>query len=171
MDATRLTQSVTITNETTEDDRHFQSLPTNSSEKTKSCLLINCYTFSFRSRYETFMDISSTEGNNFLHRMQHCFRSEDPFSVFFQVDNRDTLEKVALRFNSTPSELLQLNKLNSRTLFPGQVNHLFFISVLSTFNLHRYSSYPRNAQQTLLINNYRHRSLLRRDSDSTSRRC
>ena len=38
-----------------------------------------------------------------------------------QVADGDTLEKVALRFNSTPSELLHLNKLNSRTIFPGQV--------------------------------------------------
>lgn len=39
----------------------------------------------------------------------------------FQVGNSDTLEKIALQFNLTPSELLQLNKLNTRIVFPGQV--------------------------------------------------
>jgi LysM repeat protein len=49
------------------------------------------------------------------------------FFIYFQVGNNDTLEKVALRFNSTPSELLHLNKLNTRMIFPGQVSHIFFI--------------------------------------------
>jgi LysM repeat protein len=46
---------------------------------------------------------------------------------FFQVTDNDTLEKVALRFNSTPSELRQLNKLATRTIFPGQVSAIFSI--------------------------------------------
>ncbi|CAF0829258.1 unnamed protein product [Adineta steineri] len=41
-------------------------------------------------------------------------------TIMYTVDENDTLEKVALRFDSTPSELLQLNKLNARMLFPGQ---------------------------------------------------
>jgi LysM repeat protein len=45
----------------------------------------------------------------------------------FQVADRDTLEKIALRFNSTPSELCQLNKLSTRTIFPGQVCAILFI--------------------------------------------
>ncbi len=44
----------------------------------------------------------------------------------FQVGNSDTLEKIALQFNLTPSELLQLNKLNTRIVFPGQVYLIFF---------------------------------------------
>ena len=39
----------------------------------------------------------------------------------FQVGENDTLEKVSLRFNSTPSELMKLNKLQMRVVFPGQV--------------------------------------------------
>ncbi|CAF3792758.1 unnamed protein product, partial [Rotaria magnacalcarata] len=38
----------------------------------------------------------------------------------YTVGSNDTLEKIALRFNLIPSELLQLNKLNSRIVFPGQ---------------------------------------------------
>ncbi|CAF0812673.1 unnamed protein product [Didymodactylos carnosus] len=36
------------------------------------------------------------------------------------ANNNDTLEKIALRYNTTPSELVQLNKLLTRTIFPGQ---------------------------------------------------
>jgi LysM repeat protein len=48
-------------------------------------------------------------------------------ACIFQVNDYDTLEKVALRFNSTPSELRQLNKLTTRTVFPGQVRNIIFI--------------------------------------------
>ena len=52
------------------------------------------------------------------------------YSYFYsQIGNSDTLEKIALKFNSTPSELLHLNKLNTRIVFPGQV--YFIISVRS----------------------------------------
>ncbi len=52
-----------------------------------------------------------------------------------QVGNSDTLEKIALHFNSTPSELLQLNKLNTRIVFPGQVCFISFsIFILDLFS-------------------------------------
>lgn len=38
-----------------------------------------------------------------------------------QVGNRDTLTSVAARFDTTPSELTGLNKLNSSFIYPGQV--------------------------------------------------
>jgi len=38
-----------------------------------------------------------------------------------QVEASDTLTSVAARFDTTPSELAILNRLSSRTLFPGQV--------------------------------------------------
>ncbi|UJR33075.1 hypothetical protein I4U23_020534 [Adineta vaga] len=41
-------------------------------------------------------------------------------TISYTINDGDTLEKVALQFNSTPSELLQLNKLSTRTIFPGQ---------------------------------------------------
>lgn len=38
-----------------------------------------------------------------------------------QVEASDTLASVAARFDTTPSELAILNRLPSRTVFPGQV--------------------------------------------------
>lgn len=37
-----------------------------------------------------------------------------------QVGNRDTLTSVAARFDTTPSELTSLNKLNSSFIYAGQ---------------------------------------------------
>ncbi|CAF2985343.1 unnamed protein product [Rotaria sp. Silwood2] len=42
-------------------------------------------------------------------------------TIPYTVGNHDTIEKIALHFNLTPSELLQLNKLNTRIVFPGQI--------------------------------------------------
>ena len=47
-------------------------------------------------------------------------------TIPYTVGESDTLEKVSLMFNSTPSELMHLNKLNSRIVFPGQVCHDVF---------------------------------------------
>ncbi|MEQ2263538.1 oxidation resistance protein 1 [Xenotaenia resolanae] len=38
-----------------------------------------------------------------------------------QVESRDTLNSIALKFDTTPNELVQLNKLFSRAVVPGQV--------------------------------------------------
>lgn len=38
-----------------------------------------------------------------------------------QVESRDSLNTVALKFDTTPNELVQLNKLFSRAVVPGQV--------------------------------------------------
>lgn len=37
-----------------------------------------------------------------------------------KVGNRDTLTSVAARFDTTPSELTSINKLNSSFIYPGQ---------------------------------------------------
>ncbi|XP_031570809.1 oxidation resistance protein 1-like [Actinia tenebrosa] len=42
-------------------------------------------------------------------------------AVEYSVGSSDTLAKIALRFDTTPSELTRMNKLPSRMLFPGQV--------------------------------------------------
>lgn len=45
-----------------------------------------------------------------------------PLSCFVvQVESRDTLNSIALKFDTTPNELVQLNKLFSRAVVPGQV--------------------------------------------------
>uniref|UniRef100_A0A3B3UBA8 Oxidation resistance protein 1 n=1 Tax=Poecilia latipinna TaxID=48699 RepID=A0A3B3UBA8_9TELE len=40
---------------------------------------------------------------------------------FSIVESRDTLNSIALKFDTTPNELVQLNKLFSRAVVPGQV--------------------------------------------------
>ncbi|XP_034385108.1 oxidation resistance protein 1a isoform X2 [Cyclopterus lumpus] len=42
-------------------------------------------------------------------------------TVEFSVESRDTLNSIALKFDTTPNELVQLNKLFSRAVVPGQV--------------------------------------------------
>ena len=45
-----------------------------------------------------------------------------PLSCFVvQVESRDTLNSISLKFDTTPNELVQLNKLFSRAVVPGQV--------------------------------------------------
>uniref|UniRef100_A0A4W4E8S7 Oxidation resistance protein 1 n=1 Tax=Electrophorus electricus TaxID=8005 RepID=A0A4W4E8S7_ELEEL len=42
-------------------------------------------------------------------------------TIEYSVESRDTLNSIALKFDSTPNELVQLNKLFSRAVVPGQV--------------------------------------------------
>uniref|UniRef100_A0A4W5QE69 Oxidation resistance protein 1 n=1 Tax=Hucho hucho TaxID=62062 RepID=A0A4W5QE69_9TELE len=42
-------------------------------------------------------------------------------TVEYTVETRDTLNNIALKFDTTPNELVQLNKLFSRAVCPGQV--------------------------------------------------
>ncbi|XP_028834749.1 oxidation resistance protein 1a isoform X2 [Denticeps clupeoides] len=42
-------------------------------------------------------------------------------TVEYSVESRDTLNSIALKFDTTPNELVQLNKLFSRNVVPGQV--------------------------------------------------
>ena len=63
----------------------------------------------------------STKRNDSLHRKDTKLLHRIDSMFRFQVDKNDTLEKIALHFNLTPSELIHLNKLNSRLVFPGQI--------------------------------------------------
>ncbi|KAF3840193.1 hypothetical protein F7725_018910 [Dissostichus mawsoni] len=42
-------------------------------------------------------------------------------SIEYSVESRDTLNSISLKFDTTPNELVQLNKLFSRAVVPGQV--------------------------------------------------
>ncbi|XP_075952622.1 oxidation resistance protein 1a isoform X4 [Anarhichas minor] len=42
-------------------------------------------------------------------------------TIEYAVESRDTLNSIALKFDTTPNELVQLNKLFSRAVVPGQV--------------------------------------------------
>ena len=44
------------------------------------------------------------------------------FGSYFQVSGRDTVDSVALQFGSTPSQLMRINHMHSRMIFPGQVS-------------------------------------------------
>uniref|UniRef100_A0A8C4F4W5 Nuclear receptor coactivator 7 n=1 Tax=Dicentrarchus labrax TaxID=13489 RepID=A0A8C4F4W5_DICLA len=44
-----------------------------------------------------------------------------PGTVEFSVGPNDSLNSIALKFNITPNKLVQLNKLFSRSVYPGQV--------------------------------------------------
>ncbi|XP_027027153.1 oxidation resistance protein 1a isoform X3 [Tachysurus fulvidraco] len=41
-------------------------------------------------------------------------------TIEYSVESRDTLNSIALKFDTTPNELVQLNKLFSRAVVPGQ---------------------------------------------------
>lgn len=43
------------------------------------------------------------------------------FCPVAQVGTNDSLNSIALKFNITPNKLVQLNKLFSRSVYPGQV--------------------------------------------------
>uniref|UniRef100_A0A3Q3WYT0 LysM domain-containing protein n=1 Tax=Mola mola TaxID=94237 RepID=A0A3Q3WYT0_MOLML len=47
-----------------------------------------------------------------------------PGTVEFIVGPNDSLNSIALKFNITPNKLVQLNKLFSRSVYPGQVRTL-----------------------------------------------
>lgn len=42
-------------------------------------------------------------------------------TVEYQVAENDTIEKIALKWNTIPSEIQHLNRLVTRTIFPGQL--------------------------------------------------
>ncbi|XP_052002795.1 oxidation resistance protein 1a isoform X3 [Xyrauchen texanus] len=42
-------------------------------------------------------------------------------TIEYSVESRDTLNSIALKYDTTPNELVQLNKLFSRNVVPGQV--------------------------------------------------
>uniref|UniRef100_A0A671KN61 Nuclear receptor coactivator 7-like n=1 Tax=Sinocyclocheilus anshuiensis TaxID=1608454 RepID=A0A671KN61_9TELE len=51
-------------------------------------------------------------------------RSKPPGTVEFTVGAKDTLNSIALKFNVTPNKLVQLNRLYSLSVVPGQVRLL-----------------------------------------------
>ncbi|XP_026678581.1 uncharacterized protein LOC113466943 [Diaphorina citri] len=64
-------------------------------------------------------DGDSASKENIAGKMQ---KSSEPIkTTTYTVEASDTLTSVAARFDTTPSELAILNRLHSRTVFPGQV--------------------------------------------------
>ncbi|RMZ99773.1 oxidation resistance 1, partial [Brachionus plicatilis] len=44
-----------------------------------------------------------------------------PGTLAYQVEANDTIEKIALKWNTVPSEIQHLNRLVTRVIFPGQI--------------------------------------------------
>ena len=61
---------------------------------------------------------------------------------YFQAGSQDTLNSIALKFNITPNKLVELNKLFTHTIVPGQVMifllhitlEMLHLSFIATFN-------------------------------------
>lgn len=62
-----------------------------------------------------------------------------------QVESRDTLNSIALKFDTTPNELVQLNKLFARAVVPGQVLLYYVCYLLSKDFFPPYFSSPMRA--------------------------
>ena len=43
-----------------------------------------------------------------------------PGTLEYQVEINDTIEKIALKWNTVPSEIQHLNRLVTRVIFPGK---------------------------------------------------
>ncbi|XP_075236666.1 TLD domain-containing protein mustard isoform X1 [Lycorma delicatula] len=54
-------------------------------------------------------------------KMQGRTKTPPPKTSIYKVEANDTLTSIAAHFDTTPSELAILNRLPSRTVFPGQV--------------------------------------------------
>ncbi|XP_075897275.1 oxidation resistance protein 1a isoform X2 [Nelusetta ayraudi] len=82
-----------------------------------------------------FSDFGATHGSNAQHLGKDTGQKKTPEkkdgrrmsfqrpkgTVEYSVESRDTLNSIALKFDTTPNELVQLNKLFSRAVVPGQV--------------------------------------------------
>lgn len=50
--------------------------------------------------------------------------------LFLQAGNQDTINSIALKFNVTPNKLVELNKLFTQTIVPGQVNLFIWVFLI-----------------------------------------
>lgn len=46
---------------------------------------------------------------------------QPPGTIEYKVDSNDTIERIALKWNTIPSDILHINRLSSRLLYPGQI--------------------------------------------------
>ncbi|XP_065191814.1 oxidation resistance protein 1-like isoform X1 [Sycon ciliatum] len=74
--------------------------------------------------------------------------ADTPGLMLYEVSDRDTFPSVAVRFNTTPSSLQQLNKLTSRNIFPGQ--HIVVPDPVSLGNTRRGSDVAETTLTTRL---------------------
>ncbi|NXY01411.1 NCOA7 protein, partial [Pteruthius melanotis] len=81
---------------------------------------------------------SSTDGNQNKtnEKKEKKMVSQKPHgTIEYTAGNQDTINSIALKFNVTPNKLVELNKLFTQTIVPGQVNILFIWVFLNTRNM------------------------------------
>ena len=61
-------------------------------------------------------------------------RSKPPVgSIEHDVVENETIEKIALKWNTTPSEILRMNRLATRTIFPGKCHFYVYFFLLNQY--------------------------------------
>jgi len=56
-------------------------------------------------------------------------RKQPAGSLEYTVCENETVEKIALKWNTIPSEIMRMNRLVTRTIFPGSNFYLNFFSL------------------------------------------
>lgn len=67
---------------------------------------------------------ATEEGTNENTAVEEKKKKQPEGTVEYTVQDRDTVEKIAAHFDTTPSELKKINKLISAVIFPGQVIYI-----------------------------------------------
>ena len=57
-------------------------------------------------------------------------KSKPPGTLEYQVEIDDTIEKIALKWDTVPSEIQHLNRLVTRVIFPGNKIIKIFIKIV-----------------------------------------
>ena len=85
-------------------------------------------------------------------------------TLAYTVRGSDTLTSLAARFDTTPSELVAINKLSSRLIFPGQVCPALFFFFSKMFrSLSRLSSFRffSSLEKMAMVQQLEHRTTAR----------
>ncbi|XP_069751321.1 nuclear receptor coactivator 7 isoform X2 [Narcine bancroftii] len=79
-----------------------------------------CCTFPSGRQKTVLQQIHSIENNKTENNGITLFQGKTEGTIEYRVRVEDTLSSIALKFNSTPNKLVNLNKLYSQTIVPGQ---------------------------------------------------
>uniref|UniRef100_A0A674BPC4 Nuclear receptor coactivator 7 n=1 Tax=Salmo trutta TaxID=8032 RepID=A0A674BPC4_SALTR len=79
--------------------------------------------------------LSLSDDSNNMSSQAKKEKRRPPGTVEYTVGPQESLNSIALKFNITPNKLVQLNRLFSRSVYPGQVSfqhltHHFLLSIL-----------------------------------------
>ena len=68
-----------------------------------------------------FVKSNKSSGFHYFQNSQVKRKSKPAGSLEYHVESGDTIEKIALKWNAVPSEILHLNRLVTRVIFPGKL--------------------------------------------------